>query len=74
MALAERIIANIAHNTTIVAYTDGAAQGNPGQAGAGAVVTYPGWGPGASARHTEELSDGVGDSINNFGELWAFGM
>ena len=74
MALAERIIADIDHDTTIVAYTDGAAQGNPGPAGAGAIITYPGWGPGASSRHTEELAVGVGTGTNNFGELWAIGM
>ena len=74
VALAERVIANIDHDTTIVAYTDGAAQGNPGPAGAGAIITYPGWGPEASAHHTEELSVGVGAATNNFGELWAIGM
>ena len=74
MALAERIIADIDHDTTIVAYTDGAAQGNPGPAGAGAIITYPGWGPGASTRHTEELSVGMGTGTNNFGKLWAIGM
>ena len=36
--------------------------------------TYLGWGPGAFARHTEELSLGAGNSTNNFGELWAIGM
>jgi hypothetical protein len=74
VALAERVIANIDHDTTIVAYTDGAAQGNPGPGGAGAIITYPGWGPEASAHHTEELSVGVGAATNNFGELWAIGM
>ena len=74
VALAERIIADIDHDTTIVAYTDGAAQGNPGPAGAGAIITYPGWGPGALTRHTEELTVGVGTGTNNFGELWAIGM
>ena len=69
-----RITADIDHNTTIVAYTDGAAQGNPGPAGAGAIIIYPGWGPGASARNTEELSVGVVKSTSNFGELWAVGM
>ena len=57
----------------MVAYTDGAAQGNPGPAGAGAIVTYPHWGAAAS-RHTEELSVGLGTSTNNYGELWAIGM
>ena len=47
MSLAERLIADIDHDTTIVAYTDGAAQGNLETAGAGAIITYPGWGPGA---------------------------
>ena len=70
VALAERIIADIDHDTTIVAYTDGAAQGNPGPAGAGAIITYPGWGPGASTRHTEELTVGVGTGTNNFVELY----
>jgi ribonuclease HI len=74
VALADRTISAIDHDTTIVAYTDGAAQGNPGPAGAGAIITYPGWGPGASSHHTEELSVGVGVSTNNFGELWAIGM
>ena len=41
---AERVIADIDHTSTLVAYTDGAAQGNPGPAGAGAIVTYPHWG------------------------------
>ena len=62
------------HGTAIVAYTDGAAQGNPGPAGAGSIITCPGWGPGASPRHTEELSVGAGTGTNNFGELWAIGM
>ena len=74
VALAARVITAIDHDTTIVAYTDGSAQGNPGPAGAGAIVTYPGWGPEASSRHTEELSVGVGAGTNNFGELWAIGM
>ena len=74
MALADRIIRDTDHDTTIVAYTDGAAQGNPGPAGAGAIITYPGLGPGAFTRHTEELSIGVGTGTNNFGELWAIGM
>ena len=39
VALAERIIAAIVHDITIVAYTDGAAQGNSGPAGAGAIIT-----------------------------------
>ena len=69
VALAERIIADIDNDTTIFAYTDGASQGNPGPAGAGAIITYPGWGPGASARHSEELSVGMGKSTTNFGEL-----
>ena len=42
VALAERIIADIDHDTTIVAYTDDAAHGNPGPAGAGAIIMYPG--------------------------------
>ena len=72
-AHAEQVIADIDHNSTLVAYTDGAAQGNPGPAGAGAIVTYPHWGAAAS-RHTEELSVGLGTSTNNYGELWAIGM
>ena len=74
VALAERTITAIDHDTTIVAYTDGASQGNPGPAGAGAIITYPGWGPGESTRHSEELAVGVRTGTNNFGELWAIGM
>ena len=72
-AHAEKVIADIDHDTSLVAYTDGAAQGNPGPAGAGANVTYLCWVPAAS-RHTEELSVGLGNSANNYGELWAIGM
>ena len=72
-AHAEKVIADIDHDTTLVAYTDGAAQGNPGPTGAGAIVTYLCSGPAAS-RHTEVLSVGLGTSTNNYGELWAIGM
>ena len=41
--------------TTLVVYTDDAAQGNPDPTGARVTVTYPCWGSAAS-RHTEELS------------------
>ena len=79
-ALAEHIIADIDHDSTIAAaYTEGAAQSNPAmvrraRARSSSTVTYyPGWGPGASTHHTEKLSVGMGTGTNNFGELWAIG-
>jgi len=72
-ALAHNVITSIDHDTTVVAYTDGASRGNPGPCGAGAIITYPKWGPAAS-KHTEELSVGLGTGTNNLGELWAIGM
>jgi len=73
VALADHTIDAIDHNYTVVAYTDGASQGNPGPSGAGAIITYPKWGAQASM-HTEELSAGLGTGTNNLGELWAVGM
>lgn len=47
----------------ITIYTDGACQGNPGPAGAGAVLMY---GP-----HKKTISKGLGISTNNIAELTA---
>ena len=72
-SLAHNIITAIAHDDTIVAYTDGASKGNPGPCGAGAIITYPHWGH-RTGKHTEELSAGLGHGTNQLGELWAIGM
>ena len=51
----------------IIAFTDGSALGNPGPAGAGAVVFVPGVG-------TFFLHSPLGISTNNVGELFAIGI
>jgi len=52
---------------TVVAYTDGACQGNPGPAGSGAVIELP-----SGARI--EASRALGDATNNIAELTAIAL
>lgn len=52
---------------TAVAFTDGACAGNPGPAGAGAVVRLP------DGRRVERY-EALGEATNNVGELVAIGM
>lgn len=52
---------------TIVAYADGACRGNPGPAGAGAVVRIPG-------REPVERWQALGTATNNIAELSAVGL
>ena len=56
---------------SIVIYTDGSSLGNPGPAGAGAVVT---WTPPLGNSLIVRLFFPLGTSTNNVGELWAIGM
>ena len=52
---------------SIICYTDGAALGNPGPSGAGALIQLP--------SHPDiELWEALGDGTNNFGEVWAVGL
>ena len=68
---ADNILADIDRDSTVVAFTDGSAKGNPGPTGAGALVHYP---AASGLQHTEELCAGLGTGTNNMGELWAIGM
>jgi ribonuclease HI len=70
---AAALLNDIDHEACVVAFTDGSALGNPGPAGAGAIITYPAYGP-LGGCHTEEHSIGLGHGTNNFGEMWAIGM
>jgi ribonuclease HI len=72
-AYVDSILQAIDHDSCVVAYTDGSAIGNPGPSGAGAIITYPHYGP-HGGQHTEELSVGLGTGTNNLGEMWAIGM
>ena len=54
----------------VVAYTDGASQGNPGPSGAGAYIEWPS----SLARGADELSVALGPGTNNMAELWAIAM
>lgn len=49
----------------LIVHTDGAARGNPGPAGIGAVVTDP------SGRVVAELAEGIGRATNNVAEYRA---
>jgi ribonuclease HI len=73
LAYVDSILQAIDHVSCVVAYTDGSAIGNPGPSGAGAIITYPHFGP-HGGQHTEELSVGLGTGTNNLGEMWAIGM
>ena len=55
----------------IIVYSDGSALGNPGPAGAGAVITYH---QPESDPITCHLLHPLGFSTNNAGELWGLGM
>ena len=49
--------------STITLYTDGAARGNPGRGGYGAILIF--------GKHHKELSKGFQHTTNNRMELWA---
>ena len=66
LAAAADLVASFAPDA-VLAFTDGACQGNPGPCGAGAVVRLP------DGRHLER-SKALGIGTNNVGELSAVGL
>ena len=66
LAAAGDLVASFAPDA-VLAFTDGACQGNPGPCGAGAVVKLP------DGRHLER-SKALGTGTNNVGELSAIGL
>jgi ribonuclease HI len=65
IASVTKLIADI-DNFTILAYTDGSASPNPGNAGAGIHIVY--------RQHTYSTYVSLGDATNNIGEVYAIGM
>ena len=66
-ALARRELSAV-HDRSLVAFTDGSANPNPGPCGAGATI-HEGKGD-----WTDEAIAALGKGTNNVGELWAIGM
>ena len=67
-AYGAELLAGVRPNS-LIAFTDGAAQGNPGPCGAGAYIydnISPYW--------DREASAALGQGTNNLGELWGLGM
>jgi ribonuclease HI len=67
-AYGAELLAGVQPNS-LIAFTDGAAKGNPGPCGAGAYIydnTSPYW--------DREASAALGQGTNNLGELWGLGM
>ena len=64
---AARALLNSLSEETVVCYTDGACRGNPGPAGAGALVVLPG-----GKRGTGSLE--LGEATNNIAELTAIDL
>ncbi|MCL5283257.1 MAG: ribonuclease HI family protein [Armatimonadetes bacterium] len=50
---------------TLIAYTDGASQGNPGPAGIGVIIVHP------DGAVIKELSEAIGQTTNNVAEYTA---
>ncbi len=59
------------HRDAVVCFTDGACKGNPGPAGAGAVVKVP---PSLGGPKVLERYQALGRGTNNIGELSAIGL
>lgn len=57
--------ASVSHMEKIICYTDGGARGNPGPAGAGAVIVR------ADGKVLSEVSQFLGNATNNFAEYAA---
>ena len=66
-----REMVNGAPPNAIIAFTDGSSFGNPGPSGAGATVFFP-TRAGRQGR-TRETTVALGESTNNFSELWGIG-
>lgn len=72
LAAADGLFAGLPDGSTVV-FTDGSSLGNPGPAGAGAVIFIK-HGPLLEGMARRELWAALGLEGNNFSEVWAIGM